>query len=83
MFNHYMGMKKMTIKYTESKLLNMTQTERAKLEEIRNKVSESGGDVSVNQLLRDGIELLYNYKMEIVERYTPKSIKELIKVDVR
>lgn len=73
----------MTVKYTESKLLNITKKERAKLEEIKNEVSKAGGEVSLNALLRDGIELIYNYKKEIVERYKPRSIRELIKDDRR
>lgn len=73
----------MTVKYTEAKLLNITKKEKEKLYEIKNEVSKAGGEVSLSQLLRDGIELLYNYKKEIVERYTPKSIRELIKDDGR
>lgn len=73
----------MTRKYTEAKLLSLSKKEREKLEEIKNKVSETGGEVSINQLLRDGIELLYNYKEKIIERYTPKSLKNLIEIDRR
>jgi len=69
----------MSRKYTEAKLLSLSKQEREKLEEIKNEVFIAGGDVSLSQLIRDGIELLYNYKKEIVERYTPKSIKELVK----
>ena len=77
------GSDRMTVRYTEAKLLNISKNEKEKLEEIKNEVSEAGGNVSLSQLLRDGIELLYNYKKEIVERYTPKSIKELVKNDGR
>lgn len=73
--------KLMALRYTEAKLLHISKSEKEKLEEIKNDVSEAGGDVSLSQLLRDGIELLYNYKNEIVERYTPKSIKDLVKND--
>ncbi|AXV40395.1 hypothetical protein [Methanobacterium sp. BAmetb5] len=73
----------MTRKYTEAKLLSLSKKEREKLEEIKNKVSETGGEVSINQLLRDGIELLYNYKEKIIERYTPKSLRNLIEIDRR
>lgn len=73
----------MTVRYTEAKLLNITKKEKEKLYEIKNEVYKAGGEVSLSQLLRDGIELLYNYKKEIVERYTPKTIRELIKDDGR
>ncbi len=73
----------MTGTYTEAKLLNITKKEKDKLEEIRNNVSEAGGDVSLSQLIRDGIELLYNYKKEIIFRYSPRGIKDLIKTDGR
>lgn len=71
----------MSRKYTEAKLLSLSKQERDKLEEIKNEVFNAGGDVSLSQLIRDGIELIYNYKKEIVLRYTPKSIKELVKRD--
>lgn len=71
----------MSRKYTEAKLLSLSKQERDKLEEIKNEVFKAGGDVSLSQLIRDGIELLYNYKKEIVLRYTPKSIRELVKRD--
>lgn len=73
----------MVMRYTEAKLLNISKNEKEKLEKIKKEVSKAGGDVSLSQLLRDGIELLYNYKTDIVERYTPKSIRELIKDDGR
>ena len=68
----------MVMRYTEAKLLNISKNEKQKLEEIQKEVSNTGGDVSSSQLIRDGIALLYNYKKEIVERYKPKSIRELI-----
>ncbi|KAF5046720.1 hypothetical protein DSECCO2_467870 [anaerobic digester metagenome] len=71
------------MRYTEAKLLNISKNEKEKLEEIKKEVSEVGGDVSLSQLIRDGIALLYNYKKEIVERYKPKSIRELISNDRR
>lgn len=73
----------MTLRYTEAKLLNITKKEKEKLDKIKKEVANEGGEVSINQLLRDGIELLDNYKKEIVERYTPKTIRELIKNDGR
>ena len=71
------------MRYTEAKLLHLSKNEKEILEEIKNEVAAAGGDVSLNQLLRDGVALIYNYKNEIVERYTPKSIKELVKNDRR
>ena len=75
------GSDKLTCKLTEAKLLYMNSSQKQKLEEIKNDVSEAGGDVSSSQLIRDGIELLYNYKGIIIDRYTPRSIKDLIKTD--
>jgi len=54
------GSDRMTARYTEAKLLNITKKEKEKLDEIQNEVFIAGGDVSLSQLIRDGIELLYN-----------------------
>lgn len=77
------GSDKLTCKLTESKLIHMHISQKRKLEEIQKEVSKAGGDVSSSQLIRDGIELLFNYKEKIIERYTPKTIRELIETEGR
>ena len=70
----------MTVKYTESKLILMSSKQKEQLEKIKNEVSQRNGSVSTSQIIRDAIEiLLCVYKKDIVDRYTPKSIMELVK----
>lgn len=70
----------MTVKYTESKLILMSNKQKEQLEKIKNEVSQRKGSVSTSQIIRDAIEiLLCVYKKDIVDRYTPKSIMELVK----
>ena len=66
-------------RYNISKLIYINDDQKQRLLEIKNEVSETGGDTSLNQLIRDSIDLLvYRYKEEIVKHYTPRSIKSLI-----
>lgn len=66
-------------RYNISKLIYISDDQKHRLQEIKNEVSETGGDTSLNQLIRDSIDLLvYSYKEEIVKHYTPRSIKSLI-----
>lgn len=70
----------MTKNYNEAKLIYISVEQKQRLQEIKNEVSLAGGDTSLNQLIRDSIDvLIYFYKDEIVERYTPKSIEYLMK----
>ena len=66
-------------RYNISKLIYIDEDQKHRLQEIKNEVLETGGDISLNQLIRDSIDLLvYSYKEEIVKHYTPRSIKSLI-----
>ncbi|MFA0834564.1 MAG: hypothetical protein ACC609_11220 [Methanobacterium formicicum] len=66
----------MVKKYKETKCLYLDTQQKQKLLEIHKEVTNAGGDVSLNQLIRDAIDLLVNsYQKAIVERYTPKSLE--------
>ena len=65
--------------YNISKLIYISNDQKQRLLELKNEVTETGGDTSLNQLIRDSIDLLvYSYKEEIVKHYEPRSIKNLI-----
>jgi len=69
----------MTERNNVAKLIYISDAQKRKLLEIQDEVSNKHGSVSLNELIRASIELLiYFYKDEIVDRYTPKSIKELV-----
>lgn len=56
----------------EAKLIFISEEQKQKLLEIQNEVSEHGGDISMNQLIRDAINILIDlYKSEIVKKYEP------------
>lgn len=66
-------------RYNISKLIYISNDQKQRLQEIKNEVTETGGDTSLNKLIRDSIDLLiYSYKEEIVKHYEPRSIKNLI-----
>lgn len=66
--------------YNEAKLIHMHTDHKQRLLEIQDEVSKVGGDVSLNQLIREAIDLLfYAHKDEIVELHRPKRLKDLIK----
>lgn len=70
----------MTGKFSEAKLLYITSDQKLKLKELQKEVISKGGEVSLNQIIRDAIDILtYSYKDRIVERYIPRSIKELVR----
>lgn len=74
----------MVKKYNEAKILYLETLQKQKLLKIQKEVTTAGGDVSMNQLIRDAIDLLvFAYRTAIVERYTPKSLEKLIKEDIR
>jgi len=71
-------------KFKEAKCLYLDTQQKQKLLEIQKKVTNAGGDVSLNQLIRDAIDLLVNsYQKAIVARHTPKSLEYLIKKNTR
>lgn len=73
----------MAKKFKEVKSLHMDTIQKQKLLEIQNEVTNAGGDVSLNQLIRDAIDLLiFAYRNAIVERYSPKSLENLIKKNI-
>jgi len=77
-----MGAINVTGKLTETKLVHMSSKQKEELEEIKNEVSQREGSVSTSQIIRDAVEILVCvYRKDIVERYTPKSIRELVKND--
>ena len=63
--------------YTEAKLIFISEEQKHKLLEIQNEVSELGGDISMNQLIRDAINILLDlYKNEIVKKYKPFRLEQ-------
>ena len=65
--------------YNVAKLIYISEDQKQRLMEIKDEVSEANGDTSLNQLIRDAIDVLvYFYKDEIIERYKPRKIKDLI-----
>ena len=74
----------MTVKYTEAKLLHMSSKQKERLEEIKNEISEAGGNVSLNEIIRDSVNLVISmYRKELIEQYTPKKIKDIIRNEGR
>lgn len=74
----------MTGQFKEAKLIYLNSKQKEKLQQIKNEVTAIGGDVSVNQLIRDAIDILVcAYKKEIVAQYKPKKIRDLIKSNGR
>jgi len=70
----------MHMKYDEAKLLYMTRDHKQRLLEIKEDISKAGGDASLNQLIRDAIDVLvYAHRDQIIEHYTPQSIESLVK----
>lgn len=70
----------MTGQFKEAKLIYLNSKQKEKLQQIKKEVSSCGGDVSANQLIRDAIDILVcAYKNEIVKKYKPKSIRDLVK----
>jgi len=63
----------------EAKLLYMTSDHKQRLLEIKNDISDVGGDVSLNELIRNAIDVLvYAHRDEIIQHHTPRSMKSLI-----
>lgn len=66
--------------FKEAKLLYLSTDQKQKLLKIQKEVEEAGGDTSLNQLIRDSIDVVVGfYKDEIVERYSPRTFKSLEK----
>lgn len=80
MFNEDIGGEKLSGMNNIAKLIYINDDQKQRLMEIKDEVSEANGDTSLNQLIRDAIDLLvYAYKDEIVERYSPRNIRNLVK----
>lgn len=74
-----MGGDRLSGMYKVAKLIYISEDQKQRLMEIKDEVSEANGDTSLNQLIRDAIDVLvYFYKDEIIERYKPRKIKDLI-----
>ena len=57
----------------------MSSEQKNKLLKIQEEVSNNGGVVSVNQLILDSIDLMIAYyTSDIVNRYVPLSLEDLI-----
>lgn len=68
--------------YTEPKLIYMSVEQKEKLLEIKENVTETGGETSMNQLIRDAIDILLDmYEDVIVKKYTPIQLKDLINLN--
>ena len=75
----HIGGDKLSGMYNVAKLIYISEDQKQRLMEIKDEVSEANGDTSLNQLIRDSIDVLvYFYKDEIIERYKPRKIKDLI-----
>ena len=60
----------------------MTLEEKLELEKIRDEIVELKGTVSVNQLIRDAIQILIVYYRDtVVNKYKPLSIKEQLNIE--
>lgn len=69
----------MKSQYSEPKLIYISAEQKEKLLEIKENVAEIGGDTSLNQLIRDAIDILLDmYEDVIVKKYTPIQLKDLI-----
>ena len=69
----------MKSQYSESKLIYISAKQKEKLLEIKENVTEIGGDTSLNQLIRDAIDILLDtYEDVILKKYTPIQLKDLI-----
>lgn len=67
----------MSVKFKEVKLIYMTTAQNEKLLEIKNEVLKANGDVAINQLVRDAIDILiHNYRSDIVNRYKPIKLEK-------
>lgn len=63
-----------------AKLIHISPEQKEKLDEIANEVSKKDGDVAITQLIRDSIEILTeNYREEIIKKYTPIKLRDLVK----
>lgn len=68
------------LKFDEAKLLYMTSDHKQRLLELKEDISKAGGDASLNQLIRDAIDVLvYAHRDQIIEHYTPQSIESLVR----
>ncbi len=80
LFKKHIGGEKLSGMNNIAKLIYINDDQKQRLMEIKDEVSEANGDTSLNQLIRDAIDLLvYAYKDEIVERYSPRNIRDLVK----
>lgn len=65
----------MTGQINVAKLVYISREQKHELEEIKNKVTEIGGKTSLNELIREAIDVaIYFHKNEIVEQHRPRSI---------
>jgi hypothetical protein len=63
-----------------AKLINISKEQSQKLKELNDRVIESGGYSSVSQLIREAIDILINnYSDEVIKKYKPICLKELVK----
>lgn len=75
-----MGGDMMSEKYNVAKLIYISDEQKQDLLEIKEEVAAANGDTSLNQLIRDAIDILTCfYKDEIVQYRTPNCIKNLAK----
>ena len=65
--------------YSEAKLIFISNEQKQMLIEIRDDVKEIGGETSLNQIIRDAIDILLKYyKNDIVKKYTPIKLEDLV-----
>ena len=65
----------MTNKNNVAKLIHISDEQKEGLMEIKNMVTETGGNTSLNELIRDAIDVaIYFHRYDIVEQHKPRSI---------
>ncbi len=63
-----------------AKLINISREQSLKLKELNDRVIETGGNTSVSQLIREAIDILINnYSDEVIRKYKPLCLNELVK----
>ena len=66
----------------QAKLIHISFEEKNELDKIKNEIVELKGDVSINQLIRDAIQILIiYYRDSIVKKYIPLRLKEQLNIE--
>lgn len=61
----------MVIKMKYDKVMRFSEEQKAGLKDIQNQINHNGGHVSINQLIRDSVEIfLIKYREKAIEKYS-------------